>query len=201
MIRKLRILYDKGTCIGNRACLATDPERWERDNHGKVDLVEGKKEGEDLYVLEKEYDEEEMKDIIAGAQVCPVNAIGVIDVETGKELVTRKVSAHGALVIEAHYDDNKEFVLDPRGYFLIRVDRKNKNIEVGFCKSRNIVEVKIVGKKPIDIYQTILREKIVVRADHAAYLGRELQKAYVALQEGIEYIQDDELDFSKKVKN
>ena len=34
---------------------------------------------------------------------------------------------------------------------------------------------------------------------HAAYLARELQKAYIALQQNIEYIQDDELDFDKKI--
>jgi dihydropteroate synthase len=67
---------------------------------------------------------------------------------------------------------------------------------VGFCGKRNTVEVKITGKKPLDIYQTILREKIIDRPDHAAYLGRELQKAYTALQLKKEYVQDDELSFS-----
>lgn len=200
MVKKIRILYDKTTCIGNLACMAADPERWEKDKKGKVNLVEGKKQGENLYVLEQEYDEKEMQIVLDGANACPVNAIGVEDAETGEELVKRTVSAEGARVIETHYDDNKEFILDQKGYFLIRADRKNKNIEIGFCKERNIVEVKIVGKKPIDIYQTILKEKIITRPDHAAYLGRELQKAYIALQQGIEYVQDDELDFKKKLK-
>ena len=40
-----------------------------------------------------------------------------------------------------------------------------------------------------------------IRMDHAAYLGRELQKAYIALKNNLEYVQDDELDFNNKTKN
>ncbi len=37
---------------------------------------------------------------------------------------------------------------------------------------KNKVVLKVVGKKPIDIYQTILnKEKLSIRKDHAAYLG------------------------------
>ena len=57
--------------------------------------------------------------------------------------------------------------------------------------------MKVNGKKPIDIYQTIInKESLDIRKDHAAYLGRELQKAYIALKHDLEYVQDDELEFS-----
>jgi len=47
------------------------------------------------------------------------------------------------------------------------------------------IVLKVTGKKPIDIYQTILnKENIDIRKDHAAYLGRELQKAYIAIENG-----------------
>jgi len=99
----------------------------------------------------------------------------------------------------AKYDDVKEFIIDLKGYFLIRLDRKNKNIEVAFCKERNKIVLKVTGKKPIDVYQTIInKEKLSIRKDHAAYLGRELQKAYTALKNDLVYIQDQELDLSKK---
>jgi len=101
----------------------------------------------------------------------------------------------------AGYDDLKEFILDKKGYFLIRIDRKSKNIEVGFCNEKNKIILVVVGKKPTDVYFTLLnKEKIDIRNDHAAYIGRELQKAYIALKENIKYIQDEELDFSKKVE-
>lgn len=95
--------------------------------------------------------------------------------------------------IKAEYDDEKEFILDPAGYFLIRINKEKKEIEVGFCKKNNVIEKIITGKKPKEIYQTILKYKIISRADHAAYLGKELQKAYTALQLGIDYVQDEEL--------
>ena len=73
---------------------------------------------------------------------------------------------------------------------------------VAFCNGKNKVVLKVTGKKPIDIYQTIInKENIPIRIDHAAYLGRELQKAYLALRYDLEYVQDDELDFSKKMSN
>ena len=105
---------------------------------------------------------------------------------------------NGIKEVVAVYDDRKEFVIDDKGYFLIRLDRKNENIEVAFCKERNKIFLKVVGKKPIDIYQTILnKEKLDIRKDHAAYLGRELQKAYTALKFNIDYVQDDELMLKK----
>ncbi len=96
--------------------------------------------------------------------------------------------------IHASYDDRKEFVLDAKGYFLIRIIPEKKIIEVGFCRQQNVVEIKVTGQNPTEIYQTILREKIIDRLDHAAYLGRELQKAAIALELGIPYIQDSELE-------
>ena len=48
--------------------------------------------------------------------------------------------------IAAEYDDLKQFVIDKAGYFLIRLDRKKGNIEVGFCKERNKIALKITGK-------------------------------------------------------
>jgi tetrahydromethanopterin S-methyltransferase subunit A len=108
--------------------------------------------------------------------------------------------AKGFKELTAQYDDAKEFVIDKEGYFLIRLNRKNNTIEVAFCKEKNKMVMKMVGKKPIDIYQTIInKEKLPIRKDHAAYLGKELEKAYIALKNSLEYTQDEELDFSKKI--
>jgi len=198
-MKKLKIKFDKNICIGNKACLAVDAERWVNDGD-KVNLVDGKDEGDEIYTLEKEYDEDDAKVVIEGAEVCPVNAIGVKDVETGEEIVKIEVSEEGNRTVNAEYDDEKEFVMDPKGYFLIKLDRENKKIEVAFCEKPNEVCLKVVGDNPLEIYQTIInKEKLEIRKDHYAYLGRELEKAFIALNENIEYVQDDELDFSKKV--
>jgi len=199
MMRKLRIKFDKNTCIGNKACLAVDSENWVNDGD-KVNLVDGKDEGNEIYTLEKEFDEDDAKVVIEGAEVCPVNAIGVVDVDSGEEIVKMEVSEEGNKTVNAEYDDEKEFVLDPKGYFLIKVDRGSKKIEVAFCEKPNEVCLKVTGDNPLEIYQTIInKEKLEIRKDHYAYLGRELEKAFIALNENIEYVQDDELDFSKKI--
>ena len=107
-----------------------------------------------------------------------------------KEIVGVKVEEEDAREIAAEYDD-KEFVIDNKGYFLIRVNREVRNIEAAFCKEKNKVALKITGKKPIDIYHAIInKEKLPIRKDQCAYLGRELQKAYIALKNDLEYVQD-----------
>ncbi len=199
LMPKLRIKFDKKTCIGNKACMAVDSERWV-NSEDKVDLVGGEKINENIYVLEKEFNEEESKIVIEGAEVCPVNAIGIVNVDSGEEIVKVEVSEEESKVVEASYDDEKEFQLDEKGYFLIKVNRENKKIEVAFCEKPNEISLTVKGDNPLEIYQTIInKEKLEIRKDHYAYLGRELQKAYTALRENIEYVQDDELDFSNKV--
>jgi hypothetical protein len=51
---------------------------------------------------------------------------------------------------------------------------------------RTVVE----GKQAEDLAATLLREKLVTRLDHAAYIGRELTRAEIALKERKPYIQD-----------
>ena len=36
--------------------------------------------------------------------------------------------------INAKYDKIKDWKMDPKGYFLIEVDKKKKIIQVGYCK-------------------------------------------------------------------
>src|SRR3989344_7371443 len=83
---------------------------------------------------------------------------------------------------------------DPRGYFLIRINRKKGVIEAGFCEHGNIISVLISGKKPEEIYHAIFKEGLITKFDHAAYLGKELEKAYIALKTGAKYVQDSELE-------
>ncbi len=194
---KIRIEFDKATCIGNKACLAMDFKRW-KDVGEKVELINGKEIQKDLFVLDGNFSEDEVEIIVEGAKVCPVNAIGVKNLDTKEDLYKREVTTANMKEIRAKYNDKKEFVIDPAGYFLIKTNLKTKDIEVGFCRESNIVALKVIGKNPLEIYQTIInKEKLELRRDHYAYLGRELQKAHIALQQNIEYVQDDELKFKR----
>jgi ferredoxin len=195
---KLKVEYDKKKCIGQGNCAAIAPDYFELLDK-KATLKNSREKG-DIFSIDVDCNKEAGDSLIEAGKACPVNAIKVIDLEKNEELVEVEVKEDDLREVEAEYDDEKEFVIDKAGYFLIRLDREKKNIEVAFCNDKNKVVLKVVGKKPIDIYQTILnKEKLDIRKDHAAYLGRELQKAYTALKHNLEYVQDDELDIDKKV--
>ena len=188
----LKIEYHKEKCIGAFQCTKIAPEFF-KEQGTKADLIGAETEhGYQTRVVE--CDDKTAARIIEAAEKCPVNVINVIDVKTKEKVVDSTVQVKESIKeMNANYDDMKEFVLDKNGYFLIRTIPEKKLIEVGFCGKRNVVEIKVTGKTPVEIYQTILREKIIEKPDHAAYLGRELQKAYIAMQLGVPYVQDEEL--------
>src|SRR3989344_378307 len=191
---KLRIEINRGTCIDNENCVKNDPLNFAIKNE-RAFLKKGDTD-EKTSFLEINASEEEAETIIKAAKSCPVNAIKVINLGTNEDIVSTEIKQEELKEINAVYDDSKDFVLDPAGYFLIRINKEKQEIEVGFCNERNKIVLKVTGKKPIDIYHTIINnEKIPIRKDHCAYLGRELQKAYIAMKNNLEYVQDDELNF------
>jgi len=86
-------------------------------------------------------------------------------------------------------------VLDEKGLFKIAVDHNNGTI-VALYLTGNQQEkptVVIKGKTAENIFSKIEEMNLITRLDHAAYLGRELAKAEIALVTGKEYIQDSQL--------
>ncbi len=98
-----------------------------------------------------------------------------------------------ATVIASHYDEEKDWRMDPKGYFLIKLDRRRKIIKAAHCKKIGVFDIIIEGKKPQDIYHEVHKRGLISRTDHAAYLGKELEKAYLALRTKKAYVQDEEL--------
>lgn len=97
-------------------------------------------------------------------------------------------------IIASHNED--EFKPDESGWFVISIDRQDKRIVVEHYKDygdKAKLNSRIVGKTAEEICATIARLNLVSRLDHAAYLGRELQKAEIALKQDIEYEQDKNL--------
>ena len=110
---------------------------------------------------------------------------------------------------------NRYIDLDPKGYFIIKVDLGEQKIilehflnkinDKGFaldpetnepikCDSQNkrvCNEVfEGISAKQIGILITEKRNDLITRFDHALYLGRELQKAEECLNKKLPYIQD-----------
>lgn len=193
MEKTIIIEYHPERCIGAQKCVAAAPQYFRFENQKAV-LLNSTIQNQ-VNLLQVQINEDQFAPIQEAAERCPVNAIKVSD-EKGTILVSDTVEVHteGLREIRAEYDDGQEFVMDEKGYFLIRVNPAAQEIEVAFCPELNTITVKVRGKKPLEIYQTIIKEKLISRMDHAAYLGRELQKAYLALQRNIPYIQDDELN-------
>ena len=102
--------------------------------------------------------------------------------------------------ITAKYHKIKDWVMDPKGYFLIAIDRKKNLLKVGYCKFTklgnnpvNDMVAIIEGKTAIEIVNTLIREKYISSLQHAGDMGIELCKAELAIKYNLNYIQDKEL--------
>ena len=98
-------------------------------------------------------------------------------------------------VIKARYDRIRDWKIDPKGYFLIKIYPELKEIGVGYCTfPDNKLRAEIRGKTAIEIINTIISEEMISSLQHAADMGIELCKAEIALKGGIKYVQDDPLE-------
>lgn len=91
----------------------------------------------------------------------------------------------------------KKMTFDEKGFFVIMVKeekiivehylnvQKEGNLEI---ETGNLNKI-ITGTSSKSICDTIIKEGLISRLDHAAYLGRELQKAEIALENNLEYEQ------------
>ena len=103
--------------------------------------------------------------------------------------------------ITAKYHKIKDWIMDPKGYFLIAIDRKNNLLRIGYCKFTklgnkpvNDMVAEIVGKTAIEIVNTLIREKYISSLQHAGDMGIELCKAELALKYNLDYVQDKNLN-------
>ena len=106
--------------------------------------------------------------------------------------------------ITAKYHKIKDWRMDPKGYFLLAVDKNKKIIRVGYCIFTRLgnspihdMVVEIIGKTAIEIVNTLIREKFISTLQHAADMGIELHKAEMSLKYGFKYIQDKEIKIKK----
>lgn len=93
----------------------------------------------------------------------------------------------GASYIQAK--GNEKHGYDPEGFFKIFVDDDIKAVHFRNRKP-NLV---ITGKNAKEISDTIFNLDLVSDMSHAFYLGRELEKAEIALKTGKSYVQDLDL--------
>ncbi len=87
-------------------------------------------------------------------------------------------------------ESSNTVVMDKAGYFVIvpLADRQVINVE-HYAYDDTLLHV-IEGPTARALYQTIIAQQWVSELSHAAYLGKELAKAELALQHGFKYVQD-----------
>lgn len=82
-------------------------------------------------------------------------------------------------------EQSRTFIADPAGSFRIGLYRD----EIVAIHDRIVIK----GRTAREILDTAIDLNLVSKLDHAAYLGRELEKAEIALRLGRSYTQDEEL--------
>ena len=110
--------------------------------------------------------------------------------------IENKIKEH----ISAKYDRIKDWVVDPKGYFLIRIDKECQLIRVGYCiyskldkDSIHKMVAEVTGNTAIAIVNTLIKKGFISSLQHAADMGIELHKAELALKYNLKYIQDKDL--------
>jgi len=139
-------------------------------------------------------------------QVEIVDLIGEQRVETIMETVAElnrrnlaafqeELTAHRRDVEEVScwHRESLDYHSDTAGFFVIQVDGTAGEILVEhYDASFKLLRV-LHGKTALETYSTIIRNGWVTVRGHAAYLGRELAKAELALQRGWTYEQNEAL--------
>ncbi len=89
------------------------------------------------------------------------------------------------------YDPIKDFRRDPSGFYvLIRPNVETLQIEVAICDKKHVIVAVFRGGKAQDLYEGIFQYEKKHQITwfkskgHAAYLGKELKKAQLALCSG-----------------
>jgi tetrahydromethanopterin S-methyltransferase subunit A len=90
--------------------------------------------------------------------------------------------------VEAQKPQN--LILDPSGFFIIYPKKDEGRIYLEHYLKDGTLNVTIYGEDPVLLASTAIERGLVSRLDHAAYLGRELEKAYLSMCYGFPYIQD-----------
>jgi tetrahydromethanopterin S-methyltransferase subunit A len=92
--------------------------------------------------------------------------------------------------IKARKFRKNEIKLDKAGYFVIIPSKKDKTITVEHYSYNNKLLRTIQGNNSRDIYLTIISNNWITDLNHAAYIGRELEKAELSMKKRFKFIQD-----------
>jgi len=93
---------------------------------------------------------------------------------------------------------SRKLTIDPSGFFIIYPKKEEGRIYLEHYRADATLNEVIFGEDPISIALTVIEHGLVSRLDHAAYLGKELEKAFLSMAQGFQYIQDSATGEEKK---
>lgn len=134
---------------------------------------------------------EDIPAILAKASECEKNNPGIFE---------SKVEVKEVETILADYDPAKEWTADEKrdeGWFAISVDKDKQLIVAEYYIGYGInskLNCRIVGKTAEQIIGTIVKKSLIKGLYHAGYLGKELEKAEIALRKNIPYEQEGKVE-------
>ena len=101
-------------------------------------------------------------------------------------------------VIEKYSPKKLNYSIDPRGYFIIIIEGKEIVLKHYSPDNQFLQEFRqdgLINKAAVEMYNKLILAEAVSEVSHAFDLGTELQKAEIAVKNGLNYIQDKELLF------
>ncbi len=133
------------------------------------------------------------------AQVEIVDLIGCEDIELIEETAAALAARNpGAMKDDAQLEGAPRYVasekatlrLDKAGFLIIHPKPESGLILVEHYKNSGEPTCAIEGKDPATICAELIERGLVSQLDHAAYLGRELERAKLSMQLGFPFVQD-----------
>jgi len=133
-------------------------------------------------------------------QVSAVENIGVTHIDKIKksidQLIAKQMGAFDQEIMEISpikiepVREPKRLKLDPAGYFVVHPNRNKQLLVLEHYTNKGILTRIFSASTPAALVAKLIEESLLSRLDHAAYLGRELARAEMALLSGDDYVQD-----------
>lgn len=130
----------------------------------------------------------EVVDLIGSEDIGEIKKQVLICLEKNVGKFDKTLSLRKKSLVEVQ--EPQKLVLDPSGFFIIYPKKGEGTIYLEHYLKDGTLNETIYGEDPVLIASTAIERGLVSRLDHAAYLGRELEKAYLSICYGFQYVQD-----------
>ncbi|MEM0217842.1 MAG: DUF4346 domain-containing protein, partial [Candidatus Nezhaarchaeales archaeon] len=125
-------------------------------------------------------------------------SLSLLAIKEKRDLTLPVEKMEGCEVVKA--SESRMHDYDPSGYVKITIDKCRRGLLASHFKAGEVTCI-IEGARAEDVYNELIKRGLVTTLSHAAYLGKELYKAELALKLGKSYVQDEELDFGFLVRS